>query len=150
MFGRKKIHIMLIGGILLLSLVIAVTSFESTNDNLKSNLITIEREQLLSMIDDSEKEAFVYVGRPSCIDCEVFYPELINILKENKTSIFYFDTTTKASKKPEMKSLMQSFGIEQIPAIMHIKDGEIFQLYDCQMDEEIKQFTFDLQKKERK
>lgn len=89
------------------------------------SLISINSQELKTNIKDKE-DMWIYIGRPTCQECEKFSPVLKEFLKENKKSIYYYNTD-KATKenKQEMISLLEELEIKLVPTIIHLKEGKI-------------------------
>ena len=78
---KKKMWMLLLCVLVLLFSLIFI--FNYINDNTQQNkdvLVTIQKEELQDMIDNG-KTCWVYVGRDSCPDCQVFYPKLVEFLQ---------------------------------------------------------------------
>ena len=117
----------------------------STNsDEKEDKIMTISKQQLNEMFATGST-FFLYVGRPTCPDCEIFYPTLEEIANSTDEIIYYYNTEVKASKKSEMKEYMKMLGIEEIPIILKVVNGKIVQYYDGQKDEEIDNFSKEVQ-----
>ena len=131
--NRKKIIVIVT---LLILAGAAVIIFHHHNDG---KIIPISKQELNQKID-SKESFYAYVGRPNCPDCQEFYPAFEQKVKELKIRIFYFNTKVKASKKKEMREYVQSLGVEEIPAILEVKNGKIVRVYDGQTDKDMKDF----------
>lgn len=59
----------------------------SDSKNIKE-ITKVELDEILA----SHSTEWVYIGRPSCPDCAIFYSKLIKWLDKNEKNIFYFDT----------------------------------------------------------
>lgn len=87
------------------------------------------------------KESFwVYVGRPNCPDCQKYYPNLVDYLENNNLTIEYFNTRVKTSKKAEMVEMLANLGVDEVPAIIEFKKGEVIRVYDMQTQQDIIDF----------
>lgn len=111
---------------------------EYTENNYNSHMELINKEKLESILNSNE-DGWIYISRPTCPDCQEFYPILSKELNAENKNIFYFDTTCKASEKKEMRELLRSLNIEEIPAIIEIKNGNK-KILDMQNDDDIKNF----------
>ncbi len=105
----------------------------------------VSREQINDMLA-AESSFFLYVGRPTCPDCEAFYPELEEILSARSQRVFYYNTAVKASGKRDMKAYVESLGIDEIPAILQVENGEIAARYNGQSKKDVEDFSRELAK----
>ena len=105
----------------------------------EGEIIPITRTELVDKMN-SQETFYLYVGRPNCPDCQVFFPEFEKRVKEQNIKIFYFNSKVKASKREEMKEYVSSFGIEEIPAIVAVKDGAVRKVYDGQKHDDMEEF----------
>ena len=101
-------------------------------------LVDISQEELNERLE--KKDSFwVYIGRPSCPDCQSFFPRLEKLLTSQKKKIFYYNTTCKVSEKKKMKAYVEGLHIHEIPAILKVEEGKITVL-DMQTEDDVKQF----------
>lgn len=76
-------------------------------------------------------EKIVYVGRPDCDDCLVFEPKFKELIKEYKleNQISYLDVQLFRQNAPnEWDNFKKENRFNQTPALLHIKNGEVFDL----------------------
>lgn len=106
----------------------------SDSKNIKE-ITKVDLDEILA----SHSTEWVYIGRPSCPDCAIFCSKLIKWLDKNEKNIFYFDTSCKASQKEEMRVYIKSFGIEEIPSILRIDNGNI-EVFDMLDNGDVKKF----------
>lgn len=86
---------------------------------------------------------FVYFGRPSCPNCEVFQPRLEKISKEIKQTVYYFNTDEHRQSKDQksVNDILDLYQIDRVPTLLMIKNGEIEEvLNDTINTDEIKKF----------
>lgn len=106
-------------------------------------LVRISQKEIYDFQTD-KKDAWIYIGRPSCQDCQDYYPQLLEKLKDNNLKIHYFNTECKASEKSNMKKFMEEIGITEIPSIIHIKNGKITTVYNCLVKDDLEKLGKDL------
>ena len=70
---------------------------------------------------EGKKELLFYAGRVTCPYCVKFMPTLQEIVSDNELSLSALDTT----KDPTFLDFADENGIEYIPAVMYVKDGEV-------------------------
>lgn len=113
------------------------SDLESCNEKCEY-LIDISQKDLDEKL--GKKDSFwVYIGRPSCPDCQRFSPRLEKLLTSKKKNLFYYNTTCKVSEKKEMKAYVEGLQVHEIPAILKVEKGKITVL-DMQTESNIKQF----------
>lgn len=105
----------------------------------------ISREQLEREFA-AKSDFFLYVGRPTCPDCEEFYPVLEEIVSAGGQRIYYYNTEVKASGKRKMRAYVKSLGIDEIPMILQVENGEIAARYNGQKDKDIEDFSREIKK----
>ena len=88
----------------------------------------------------SQENFWMYVGRPNCPDCQKYYPRLEKYLEDNNLKLLYFNTKVKVSQKEEMVEFLNDLGVDEVPAILEIKNGEVEKIYDMQKKEDIVNF----------
>ncbi|MBF2588339.1 thioredoxin family protein [Listeria marthii] len=131
--------------LLLLALITVVLTLGACGDNKKeteekANQTEKESSTFLNTIstkDFKQKMAdkttgFVYVGRPTCEDCQAFQPILKKELEKRKPDqkMAYYNTD-KASEKSrdDMISLLKEMDIDSVPTMVYLKDGKVVSTY---------------------
>lgn len=99
-------------------------------------LSNISKEEIYKL-KNNKKDAWIYIGRPSCPDCQAYYPQLLKQLKDNQIKIYYFNTECKASEKSNMKQFVEEMGIVEIPSIICIKNGKVSAVYKCLIEDDL-------------
>lgn len=105
----------------------------------------VSRQQLDQMFAE-KSDFFLYVGRPTCPDCEVFYPVLEKIVSARGQRIYYYNTEAKVSEKREMRKYVESLGIDEIPMVLRVEQGKIEAHYNGQRDQDIDDFSKEIKK----
>lgn len=74
-----------------------------------------------------DKEVYVYIGRPSCGDCQDFEPELIQIIEkyEKKQQIVYFNVHSIRQNEKEWELFKEKYNVQYTPTIAKFKQGEL-------------------------
>ncbi|MBC2012842.1 thioredoxin family protein [Listeria marthii] len=131
--------------LLLLALITVVFTLGACGDNKKeteekANQTEKESSTFLNTIstkDFKQKMAdkttgFVYVGRPTCEDCQAFQPILKKELEKRQPDqkMAYYNTD-KASEKSrdDMISLLKEMDIDSVPTMVYLKDGKVVSTY---------------------
>lgn len=102
-------------------------------------LNTISKEEFKKKISNQE-DFWIYVGRPNCPDCQKYYPRLERYLEENSLTLLYFNTKVKVSQKEDMVEFLNDLGVDEIPAILKIKNGNVVEIFDMQKEDDIVKF----------
>lgn len=105
----------------------------------------VSREQINEMFA-AKSDFYLYVGRPTCPDCKAFYPELKEILSAQNQRICYYNTAVKASGKREMRAYVESLGIDEIPMILQVENGEITARYHGKSEKNMDDFSKEIAK----
>ncbi|MBC2185920.1 thioredoxin family protein [Listeria sp. FSL L7-0253] len=131
--------------LLLLALITVVLTLGACGDNQKETeekASQTEKESstflnTISTKDFKQKMAdkttgFVYVGRPTCEDCQAFQPILKKELEKrqpNQKMAYY--NTDKASEKSrdDMIALLKEMDIDSVPTMVYLKDGKVVSTY---------------------
>ena len=74
------------------------------------------------------KDTFiVYVGRPTCSDCELLDDRLISNIEEDSSlkKILYMNITIIHENKSKWNDFKSTYNIKGTPAFISIKNGEI-------------------------
>ncbi|MBC2329936.1 thioredoxin family protein [Listeria swaminathanii] len=131
--------------LLLLALITVVVTLGACGDNKKeteekANQTEKESSTFLNTIttkDFKQKMAdkttgFVYVGRPTCEDCQAFQPILKKELekRQSEQNMAYYNTD-KASEKSrdDMIALLKEMDIDSVPTMVYLKDGKVVSTY---------------------
>lgn len=70
---------------------------------------------------ESKKELLFYAGRVTCPYCVKFTPTMQKIVSDNELTLSALDTI----KDPTFLDFADKHGIEYIPALIYVKDGEV-------------------------
>lgn len=90
-----------------------------------ANISEITLEELENVIVGNDKEV-VYVGRDSCPLCEYILPDLIEYIEAKNLRILYYNTEKdRNSNKEDMRRVLDSIHIYEVPFIMVIDQKEI-------------------------
>ncbi|MBM5693719.1 thioredoxin [Listeria seeligeri] len=76
----------------------------------------------------------IYVGRPTCEDCQAFQPILKKELETRQLEqpMAYYNTD-KASEKSrdEMVAFLKKMDIDSVPTMVYLKDGKVTSTYEA-------------------
>ncbi|WP_099222243.1 DUF6568 family protein [Listeria costaricensis] len=104
-----------------------------TKSAAKSFLTTISTADFKQKMADKET-GFIYVGRPSCEDCQAFQPILQKELADRgyKDKLAYYNTD-KASEKnrDDMVQLLEGMSIDSVPTMVYLKNGKVVSTYSA-------------------
>lgn len=97
--------------------------------NLKpSYKIKVETIQDISLFD-SDKEYFVYFGRPSCPNCIKFQRYINNNDYRLPKKIYYFNTDYWR-KSGATNKICKEFNVKEVPSLIKIKSGKTVEKRD--------------------
>lgn len=97
--------------------------------NLKpSYKIKVETIRDISLFD-SDKEYFVYFGRPSCPNCIKFQRYINNNDYRLPKKIYYFNTDYWR-KSGATNKICKEFNVKEVPSLIKIKSGETVEKRD--------------------
>ncbi|KGL44854.1 thioredoxin [Listeria sp. SHR_NRA_18] len=115
-------------GMLGVLLVLAACGSEKTEDSKQLDKITLAEFQAKL---DNKESGFVYIGRPTCPDCQAFQPTLDSVLKDKEMRLAYFDTdAARETAEDDTKTFLQDMKVKTVPVIFYLKDGKEVARYD--------------------
>ncbi|MDR1473273.1 MAG: hypothetical protein LBI41_01720, partial [Lactobacillales bacterium] len=82
-----------------------------------------------------EDDIAIYVGRDTCPDCQRIMPKLKKQLKNNKKTLYYFDTTAKGEKLFHYRKFYNSLGVKAVPSIIIAKNGKVKKVLNLEKDQ---------------
>lgn len=118
------------------------TAFVAKENNLEKDQKILELEQSYPAIYDvlnsvtyenfdtliqKDKDVYVYIGRPSCGDCQEFEPELIQVIQkyEKSRQIIYFNVHSIRQNDKEWQLFKEKYDIQYTPTIAKFKKGKL-------------------------
>jgi len=114
----------LIFSLISILLIIIGLFFYSKHSETKDTLILISNSQLQAMIDEKE-EALIYVGRPTCPQCQEFEPLLRETLANNKTTIYYYNTDeARKDSSNALSNLAAKLNVDTVPSVIKLSKGK--------------------------
>lgn len=124
-----------------LVVVLAACGGSKTEDSKQLDKITLAEFQTKLENKDS---GFVYIGRPTCPDCQAFQPTLDTVLKDKNMRLDYFDTDAARKEKEEQtKQFLQDMKVKTVPVIFYLENGKEVSRYDGNDDEKALAAWFD-------
>lgn len=89
----------------------------------------------------AQKESFLlFIGRPSCPDCQAFMPLLNKAMEETGKPELYYWNTDEAKKDDKQnhsqlyEALSKQMDVNWVPSLFKIKDGQVFDRLDDETD----------------
>ncbi|MBC1229041.1 thioredoxin family protein [Listeria booriae] len=124
-----------------LVVVLVACGGSKTEDSKQLDKITLAEFQTKLENKDS---GFVYIGRPTCPDCQAFQPTLDKVLKDKNMRLDYFDTDAARKEKEEQaKQFLQDMKVKTVPVIFYLENGKEVSRYDGNDDEKALAAWFD-------
>lgn len=133
---RKSIQLLLVSMVALL-LLGACGSFSESNKESNEKAEQTEKKgksflnpigtKKFQQIHLDKQDKVVYVGRPSCPDCQAFQPILQEVLEENNWGKLDYYNTDRASEKNRkaMISALKQVKIDSVPSLIAFKNGKV-------------------------
>ncbi|AQY50809.1 putative thioredoxin [Listeria weihenstephanensis FSL R9-0317] len=126
---KKLLVIGIVGVILLLA---ACGETKDTEDSKQLDKITLASFQAKL---DNKESGFVYIGRPTCPDCQAFQPTLDEVLKSEDMRLDYFDTdAARKDDEEKTKTFLQDLKVKTVPVIFYLENGKEVARYDGNED----------------
>lgn len=97
-----------------------LTEEQKTYEKIVATYPAITMQEVNDAIEN-KKELLFYAGRVTCPYCVKFTPTMQEIVSDNALALSALDTT----KDPTFLDFADKHGIEYIPALIYIKDGEV-------------------------
>lgn len=89
------------------------------------SLISLDSPKLEEHIKEKE-DMWVYIGRPTCEECDRFSPVLEEVLKENDKSIYYYNTDDAVKEgEQEMIDMLDKLEVNLVPTLIYLKEGKV-------------------------
>lgn len=91
-------------------------------ENPSSAFVSIEASEANTL-----ENAFLLFGRPSCTDCQEFYPYLAKASIEENVKIYYVDTDNQDMDNPDdpiTKAREQYQSSEYVPSLVYVNNGQ--------------------------
>ncbi|MGM9902558.1 hypothetical protein A5844_000945 [Enterococcus sp. 10A9_DIV0425] len=124
MTKKKKRKIILVVGIFI-AIFGSFLAFKISSPS--EPLETIGNAQMETMLSSKEKkDVFVYVGRPTCPECQKFEPILKETLTDEYKTMYYYNTdVARKDNEESLQSLASELGVEVVPTIVKISNGKV-------------------------
>lgn len=143
--GMKKIIFTFIALLVLVSIVVVGNEFNKNKNEVKElegkvDILTSSYPDIYNYInsvsynnfasflsDNKDKNALVYVGRPTCGDCTVFEPKLIQEIKENKLQgkMLYLNVAKIRKNEQEWDEFKSKYNILYTPTLAVFRNGKL-------------------------
>ena len=119
---KRKIIVLLFGIILIGSAVYFYANQKEKNFNPMTDINSTQIQKLM----DNSKTGYIYIGRPTCEECQDFLPKLKSILIKKERKIFYYNTDD-ARKENQYKLVkeLNNLDVKIVLTILYVKKGKI-------------------------
>jgi|LSQX01.3.fsa_nt_gb hypothetical protein len=120
--------------LLTLSLILIIFGIYTYNSNYEIYMYlqnNIDTEKLNSLISNIDSNATIYIGRKTCPSCINLFPKSKQIFKNEKKNVYYYNTDKNRMEKLFL-SAMEGLGIDGVPTILIIENGNIKKVLDSQ------------------
>lgn len=123
----KVISILIVVLVIFLMITLGIKSLDLFSE--KSNIRIIENSRQLDNLIHSKDDSLIYFGRPTCPDCEDFYPILLDSLIKNDTIAYYYNSDVRI-QDTEYLAIKSYFEIDWVPSLYRVGNGEIIKKFD--------------------
>ncbi|MDR0614612.1 MAG: hypothetical protein LBF82_01405 [Lactobacillales bacterium] len=132
---KKNYFLRLLSGIFLFIFIAGYFSNQSTatQQTKTVGLITISQAKTKKLIQG--KKVAIYVERDTCPDCQRIMPKLKKQLKNNKKTLYYFNTTAKGEKLFHYREFYNFLGVKAVPSIIIAKNGKVKKVFNLEKDQ---------------
>ena len=129
--------VLLIAGAIVVALVVMhrnntpPVSDETTQNNESGSqsepdfsvLTSINSQGVLDFLSEL-KSGFLYAGRPTCPHCQAFAPILIEVVREQNLTVYYYNTDATRGEA-QRSEVLEALNITGVPTFMYIQNGQI-------------------------
>lgn len=102
-----------------------------------TSITDLTYDEVITKMQDGN-DFVLYVGRPDCKDCNMFYPLLDEYVSESAKGLYYFNIklirdqsdSKDNSENDKYKKFVETFNLQWVPSIYHIRSGEILSKFE--------------------
>ncbi|EUJ43755.1 thioredoxin family protein [Paenilisteria rocourtiae] len=95
----------------------------------------ITNHQMKEIFAD-KKTGYVYVGRPTCPDCEPFKAKLESALRATNRQAFYYNTDKAREADKNYTMIIEQMGVRVVPTLIYYTRGLETDRYRGDLDDE--------------
>ncbi|WP_430535999.1 thioredoxin family protein [Listeria rocourtiae] len=95
----------------------------------------ITNNQMKDIFAD-KKTGYVYVGRPTCPDCEPFKAKLENALRATNRQALYYNTDKAREADKNYTKIIEQMGVRVVPTLIYYTRGLETDRYRGDLDDE--------------
>ncbi|MBC6314299.1 thioredoxin family protein [Listeria grandensis] len=95
----------------------------------------ITNTQMKSILAE-KKTGYVYIGRPTCPDCEPFRKKLVGALKETERQAFYYNTDKAREADKNYTAIIKEMGVRVVPTLIYYTRGLETDRYKGDLDDQ--------------
>ncbi|EPI01858.1 putative bacteriocin transport accessory protein [Enterococcus faecalis 13-SD-W-01] len=136
---KTKIFLILLGTIILLIEIVHISILNNNLEQVEVKLVEQKKKypeiyDYLSSVTlndfqkviENKKNIVVYVGRPTCGDCNKFDPKFIEMIKRLHIDgkVFYLNVAKIQKDEPEWEKFKKRYGINYTPTIVKYVKGK--------------------------
>ena len=90
----------------------------------KNELILVDSETVVSFLNENGGIKFLYVGRPTCENCQEYQPIVEAVINEIDVEVFYYNTDD--NREDEIfDEIIEQLDLVAVPTIIKIKNGKV-------------------------
>ncbi|MBC6308880.1 thioredoxin family protein [Listeria sp. FSL L7-1582] len=140
----KKYKIILLTIVILVLFVVGVQLIVDTHAKNLEDTKAVANEQAMRNITNSEmkgiladkKTGYVYVGRPTCPDCEPFRKKLVSALEATSRHAYYYNTDKAREADKNYTAIIKQMGVKAVPTLIYYTRGLETDRYRGDLDDE--------------
>ncbi|EUJ32229.1 hypothetical protein PCORN_02611 [Listeria cornellensis FSL F6-0969] len=95
----------------------------------------ITNSQMKKILAD-KKTGYVYVGRPTCPDCEPFRKRLLSALEATDRQALYYNTDKAREADKNYTAIIKQMGVKVVPTLIYYTRGLETDRYRGDLDDE--------------
>ncbi|MEX1551094.1 MULTISPECIES: thioredoxin family protein [Enterococcus] len=119
---RRKSVVLLFIIFLISSIVYFYANQKEKNFNPLTN---VNNDQIQKLITNANTE-YIYVGRPTCEECQNFLPKLKSVLIKKEQKIFYYNIdNAREENQDKLVQELNKLDIKIVPTILYVENGKV-------------------------
>ncbi|MBC1501761.1 thioredoxin family protein [Listeria weihenstephanensis] len=90
----------------------------------------------MKAIFEDKKTGYVYIGRPTCPDCEPFQKKLVKALEATDRQAFYYNTDKAREADKNYTAIIKRMGVRVVPTLIYYTRGLETDRYKGDLDDQ--------------
>lgn len=118
---------------LIVCFILIIIFYFMKENKKEAELIVLDSGDEFYNVTSGKEESYIYFGRPSCPDCNDFFPILKEAMKEYSQDVYYYNTDDRLEDK-DYEEIIEIFKLVWIPALYEVKDNAITDVFPLQFE----------------